>query len=302
MKTRFTFLLAVLLCLAACSIKTSSRTEVLRNSIINGNTDKVLVVAHRGDWRIAPENSVEAIKNAIKTGVDIVEIDLQMTKDSVLVLMHDSTVDRTTNGKGEVSSLTLNEIKSLRLRDRWGIETAYSVPTLEEALTETKGKVLVNLDKADRYFDLVVPVLSSTGTTREIIMKGDKPTEHVLKFFGKYIEDIIYMPVVGLHRSNARTLMEGYMNDLKPYAYEFVYRSSEQEEYPKELKKELDGKALIWYNSLTARFCGGHDDERALSDLEGSYGFLIDSLGARIIQTDLSEYLIDYLCERNMHE
>ena len=301
---RFIYTVFAVILTVACSSDRShsNRTEILRDIIINGKTDKVLVVAHRGDWRVAPENSLAAIKSAIRIGVDIVEIDLQMTKDSVLVLMHDETLDRTTTGKGKVGEITISELKTLKLRDRWGMQTKYTVPTLEEALAATKGKILVNLDKADRYFDIVMPILEKTGTTNEVIMKGGNPSEKVFEFYGNYLDNIIYMPVVTLHRDNARELMSGYMENLKPYAYEFVYRSSKQEEYPKELKNELDGKALIWYNSLTARFCGGHDDDRALSDLEGSYGFLIDSLGARIIQTDLSEYLIDYLRSRDLHD
>ena len=61
--------------------------------------------AHRGCWsRIVPENSIPAIESVIRMGVDIVEIDLKMTKDSVLVLSHDKTIDRTLNGKGLLSS------------------------------------------------------------------------------------------------------------------------------------------------------------------------------------------------------
>ncbi|MGN1221180.1 MAG: glycerophosphodiester phosphodiesterase family protein, partial [Candidatus Cryptobacteroides sp.] len=67
------------------------RAEALRNRILEGKTDKVLVVAHRGDWRFAPENSIAAIEHSIAVGVDIVELDLQMTKDSVLIVMHDGT-------------------------------------------------------------------------------------------------------------------------------------------------------------------------------------------------------------------
>lgn len=62
--------------------------------------DKVMVVSHRGDWRHAPENSLWSIKCAADAGADVVEIDVSLTKDSILVLMHDKTIDRTTTGKG----------------------------------------------------------------------------------------------------------------------------------------------------------------------------------------------------------
>ena len=62
----------------------------------------MLVVAHRGNWRSAPENSTAAIDSAIAMKVDIVEIDIQKTKDGQLILMHDNTLDRTTTGKGSI--------------------------------------------------------------------------------------------------------------------------------------------------------------------------------------------------------
>ena len=72
----------------------------------------LLIASHRGQWREYPENSIGAIKEAIKDGADIVEIDVHLTADGVPVLMHDSTVDRTTNGTGKVSDFTLEEIKA----------------------------------------------------------------------------------------------------------------------------------------------------------------------------------------------
>ena len=72
---------------------------------------KFIVIAHRGDHTDVPENTIAAFKNGIKNGVDYVEIDLRTTKDSVLVIMHDATVDRMTSGKGKVSELLYSEIQ-----------------------------------------------------------------------------------------------------------------------------------------------------------------------------------------------
>lgn len=76
----------------------------------------VMVVSHKGDWRNHPENSLSGIQAAIDMGVEIIEIDIQRTSDGVLVLMHDTDVNRMTNGTGNVSSKTLAQIKSLNLR------------------------------------------------------------------------------------------------------------------------------------------------------------------------------------------
>ena len=105
MKIRHLFLATVAIFLAAScnsgqgTSENQSRTDILREKILSGDTSSVLVVAHRGDWRYAPENSIAAIEHSIAVGVDVVELDLQLTKDSVLILMHDSSLDRTTTGK-----------------------------------------------------------------------------------------------------------------------------------------------------------------------------------------------------------
>ena len=147
---KFIYYLAGIILLASCTnnqVDERTRAEVLRDKILNGDTEQILVVAHRGDWRFAPENSLAAIEHSIAVGVDVVELDLQMTKDSVLIVMHDGTLNRTTTGKGKVSEWTVDSIKTLKLKNGCAIKTMHSVPTLEEALLAAKGKVLVNLGK-----------------------------------------------------------------------------------------------------------------------------------------------------------
>jgi glycerophosphoryl diester phosphodiesterase len=82
-------------------------------TVYGADTSKknIQVIAHRGDSGNAPEHTMEAYELARKLGADYIEIDLGMTKDGQLIVIHDDTVDRTTNGKGMVSSLTLSQIK-----------------------------------------------------------------------------------------------------------------------------------------------------------------------------------------------
>ncbi|MBQ8486014.1 MAG: glycerophosphodiester phosphodiesterase family protein [Bacteroidaceae bacterium] len=286
----------ILLCLFVAGIAAQTeRAERLRHKILSGDTSTVIVVAHRGDWRYAPENSIAAIEHSIKVGVDVVELDLQLTKDSVLIVMHDSRLERTTTGKGSVHDWTMDSLRTLKLKNGCGIKTKHHIPTLEEALLAAKGKVLINLDKADRYFDLLYPVLVKTGTARQIIMKGKRPAEEVLSMWGQYLDLVIYMPVVDVYKDDAKKKMAGYMKKLKPAAYELCYQTDAQIDYPLQIKKDLKGKSLIWYNTLWDTLCGGHDDDLALEDPDAAFGFLIDTLGARIIQTDRAELLLNYL-------
>ena len=132
-------------------------------------------------------------------------------------------------------------------------------------------------------------------------MKGKRPAEEVLALWGEYLDKVIYMPVVDVYKADAKQKMDGYMKKLKPAAYELCYQTDEQISYPLQIKKDLKGKSLIWYNTLWDTLCGGHDDDLALEDPDAAFGFLIHTLGARIIQTDRAELLLNYLKKNNLH-
>ena len=256
-----------------CSLQTStaqkSRIDSIREILSTPYSEKVLVVAHRGDWRNAPENSLAAIEGAIQMKVDIVELDVQRTKDGKLILMHDETLDRTTNGKGDIMNWTLDSIKTLHLK--FGIsESEHKVPTLEEALLAAKGKIMVNLDKAYTFFDEVYEILEKTETTKQVIMKGAQPVQNVLNEFGKYLDKILYMPVIYLDKKGADEEIKEYLTKLHPFAFEFIY-AKEDNPLPKEMKHLVKGKSLIWYNTLWGSLAGNHDDDRALKNQEKVY-------------------------------
>ena len=99
-------------------------------------TPTPLVVAHRGDPRRHPENSVLGFLAALDAGADAVELDVRLTRDGVPVVIHDATVDRTTDGTGLVRGMTLAELRRLRLRGGGPVDV---VPTLREALDAIAG-------------------------------------------------------------------------------------------------------------------------------------------------------------------
>lgn len=297
-KLTTTFLLSWLLLLP---LKGQDKAAEIRNKLLSRDQSSVLVVAHRGDWRYAPENSLPAIENAIQMGVDIVELDVQRTKDGQYILMHDKSLDRTTTGTGLISEWTLDSIQTLNLKNGCNIKTKEKVPTLEEALLHAKGKIMINLDKADSYFDEIYALMEKTGTTRQIIMKGGKSAEEVNAKFKKYQDDVIYMPIIKLDRENSETQIEQFLKDFKPVAFELIY-IDDSNPLPKKMKERLNGQSLIWYNTLWDTMAGGHDDDMSLKDPDKGYGYLIDTLGARIIQTDRPGYLIEYLRKRGLHK
>lgn len=111
---------------------------------------KPLVIGHRGNSSSAPANTIESIRQAIELGVDMIELDVRISKDGIPVLIHNDTVDETTNGHGAVASFTLAELKRLDAGS-WKDKryTNEKIPTLAEALEFAKGKVYLSLDLKD---------------------------------------------------------------------------------------------------------------------------------------------------------
>ncbi len=272
--------------------------KALVHELKDKDSKKVIVVSHRGDWRNAPENSLQAFKNCIEMGVDMIEIDLKKTKDDQLVLMHDQTIDRTTDGKGLPSSYTLEELRKFHLKNGLGRVTFHQIPTLEEVLTLTKGKILINIDKGYDYFKEVYALLVKTQTINQVVIKSGYSYEKVKAENGDILDKVIYMPIVNLNAPDAEQMIDGY-KFIKPVAIECCF-SEVNPEVMRLLKKVKDNGSKIWMNSLWASLNGGHDDDRAveLGQADESWGWLIEQ-GASLIQTDRPHNLINYLQKNN---
>ncbi len=113
-------------------------------------TRPIVISGHRGGMISGyPENCIESFEKTLTMMPSFFEIDPRLTRDSVIVLMHDATIDRTTNGSGRVADYTLAELQQFRLRDRDGNLTEFRIPTLEEAIRWSQGKTILNLDIKD---------------------------------------------------------------------------------------------------------------------------------------------------------
>ncbi len=107
----------------------------------------IIIAGHRGGMQEGyPENCIASCENTLRLMPAYFEIDARLTKDSVIVLMHDATIDRTTTGKGLVSDYTYKELQDFYLKDRQGNVTPYKIPTLDEMLEWGKGKTVFNID------------------------------------------------------------------------------------------------------------------------------------------------------------
>jgi glycerophosphoryl diester phosphodiesterase len=113
-------------------------------------TKRFLVSCHRGCTERAPENTVAAARDAVRIGADLIECDVRTTADGHLVIMHDSTVDRTTDGFGPISGMTLAQVRRLRIRDtRFASLGTHRVPTLAELVNAVGRRAGFYIDTKD---------------------------------------------------------------------------------------------------------------------------------------------------------
>ncbi len=131
------------------------------------SSDRIpMVSAHRGGpYPGFPENSLEAFENVVSHTPAIIELDVAMTKDSVLVLMHDDDLERTTTGIGKVNEVSFEYIQGLTLEDMDGNVTDFKVPTLKEALIWSKGRAMLTVDiKRSVPYEKVVEEVRDTNS------------------------------------------------------------------------------------------------------------------------------------------
>ncbi len=293
---------SALLLLFSSNIMAQNRAMDIVAEINNPKSEKILVASHRGDWRNHPENSLQGMNSAINMGVDIIELDLALTKDSVLVICHDRTLDRTTNGRGLISDWTLDSIRTLNLKAGHNALTELKMPTLREALLLCKDRAVVNIDKGYQYYDLVIALTDELGVTEQMLIKGNSPLQECMEKINSYPHKMIYMPILNFNKKNAKKLAKSYFESgITPVAYEVVWPEY-NEDVKKTFKKILAGGSKLWVNALWASFNGGLSDDAAMyGDPKEVYGKLLET-GASFVQTDRPQLLLEYLRSIGKHD
>lgn len=260
---RFARLVAVAAVLVAAAVQADEKAKPAR----------VIVIAHRGDHTKAPENTLAAIQKAIEVGCDFVEVDVRRTRDGALVVMHDSTVDRTTNGKGKVSELSLEEIRKLDAGSkRRGPKFAgEKVPTFDEALAACKGKMKVYVDHKEAPPAEVLAAIEKHGMLDQVIVYG---SVNILREYKKLKPDVWIMPP---HPGTPEKI-KALVADLKP--------------------ETLDGNIMQWTKAqvIAAHEAGAQvwvDNPEFRDNEEGIKRAL--EMGVDAIQTDAPEKVIELL-------
>jgi len=172
--------IAVLFLILTGSAFAGDRPATLDEYLAPGG--RTWVIAHRGFSGRAPENTLAAIREAIAIGADMAEIDVTLTADERVVVIHDETLDRTTNGAGKVADQSFDEIRSLDAGSWFAPQFAgEKVPTLDEILDTTNGRILLNVEikseAVDRGIsDKVATAIKERGMADQVIVSSFSPT------------------------------------------------------------------------------------------------------------------------------
>lgn len=259
------------------------------------------IVVHRGVWRAAPENSLLAIERAISAGYEVVEIDVRRSSDGELFLLHDDTLERMAGLNREPETLTLQQLSSLKLRNRDGGATneftGERLPSLKEVFDLTRDRIFIHLDVKHReMIPDVIACARSMGVDQQVDFWGDLRNHQDLSWIREKVEPhgVPFMAKTRLNATDAASQLD-LLFKLNPFLCEIYFDRLEQVVGQAALFQER-GIAL-WVNTLDSVSCAGFTDTAALKDPDAIWGRLIDA-GVSAIQTDEPEALRAYIGAR----
>jgi glycerophosphoryl diester phosphodiesterase len=152
------------------------------SNISNWESSVPLVIAHRGASAYAPENTIAAFRRAVEVGADAIELDARLSKDGVVLAMHDDTIDRTTDGNGRVRNYTFDELKNFDAGASFSPAfTGERVPSLERILQEFGGTILINIEITDysspwtNLPERVIQLVEDFNLTKQVLISSFNP-------------------------------------------------------------------------------------------------------------------------------
>lgn len=253
-------------------------------AIAAGPDLKMLLCAHRANTFAGmrsgvPENSVAAIEKAAAEGVDMVELDPRATSDGVLVIMHNGSIDATTNGKGSVSGMTYDNLYKYNLTVGGNV-TPHKVPTLSEALDAAKGKIFVCLDIKDfNKLDDIVKMVVAKGMSDQVCYYTGSSTSYLDQIL-RIDKNAILMPWVS-DPAKITELKRFYTSLL---TVQFNYDASNIDA----LSSAVTSAGLVGYaNHL------GHDTELIAGKFTTMQGFVEKRIP--IVQSDYCDVILPWL-------
>jgi glycerophosphoryl diester phosphodiesterase len=238
--------------------------------------DIPLVSGHRGGMtRGFPENSIATFENTLRHTPAFFEIDPRLTKDSVIVLMHDATLERTTNGTGKVGDYTWVELKKLKLKDPEGNLTPYGIPTLDEVIKWSKGKTIINLDKKDVPLPITMKKLKEHHAAAHVMLTVH--TAEQAKYYYDNIPGVMFSAFVKTKKE-----LESYEKAGVPWSRIMAYIGPEYKPENKELIDLLHARGVMCMISAAPTY----DKLKDPVARKKAYQEVFKS-GADVLETDL---------------
>jgi glycerophosphoryl diester phosphodiesterase len=234
-----------------------------------------LISGHRGGPdKNAPENSIEAMAHTLSFTPATFEIDPRLTKDSVVVLLHDDSLDRTTTGHGKLNNYTWEEIKQLKLKDVNGNETPFRIPTLEEAIIWAKGKTVLILDKKDVPLTTTAKLIKKHHAEAWVMITVHNAKE--AKFYYDDNKDVMFEAFV-----KTKKALEEYEKAGIPWAQIMAYVGPQDKPENKELFDLLHQRGVMCMISTAPVY----DKLPTAGERAKAYAQIIKS-GADVIEAD----------------
>ena len=266
--------------------QTQCRTELIESLIFDEDNGRILTVAHRGAHDGVPENSIASIDRAVALGAVAVELDIRRSSDGVYILMHDSTLDRTTNASGATESFTLDQLQELRLRRYDDELTDQRIPTLAEALDVARGRIFVMLDsKVDSEADIaaIAELVNARNMGDQIIVYDYQPEN-----LARYRSAI--PGARAMVRNKDVSVIDAYVETHGPDIYHL-----EPDWNSMEIAARFDALSIpTWLNVF------GDIEDAALSGDESELNRQL-AFAPDLVQTDHPAFIIGQLSERGLH-
>lgn len=276
--------------------------QPLKNFIDQADKSPI-IVSHRGEWQNAPENSLEAVLQAIDAGAHMVEIDTQASRDGTLFLLHDETVDRTTSSSGHIGSLSDEVLDDLQLKQGSGGNGAsvseHRLGRLKSLLEAVRDRVYLNIDTKD-YEDLqsVGDLVFSMNMQDQVLVKmtvdPEYPDQQILNapWFGKLVfMPVMLDPVAGRLAEDCVKLAKTYHTNILEISFPSLGELQETSDALSPLGVRL------WCNTLDPVHPMDFYDSRAVQNPSAIWGELL-SHGVSIIQTDFTSNLANFIAQR----
>ena len=237
--------------------------------------DVMLIAGHRGGMvKGFPENSIATFENTLKHTPAFFEIDPRLTKDSIIVLMHDATLDRTTTGKGKLSDYTYAELKAFHLKDAEGNTTEFGIPTLSEVMEWARGKTILNLDHKDVPLAMTAALIKKHKADAYVMLTVHKPLE--AKYYLDDNKDRMFSAFI-----KSKKELEEYGNAGIPFTQMIAYIGPLVKPENQELYTLLNKKGTMCMISAASSY----DKSKDSLERKAAYRAVVKD-GASILESD----------------